>query len=45
MTGEAVSNVAKGVPTISLDPPAAFEADGDLSEWYDSGIMPFGWCN
>lgn len=37
----AISNTAKGVATISLDPPANFAADGDLSEWYDSGIMPF----
>ncbi len=37
--GSAVTNTAKGMPTISLDPPASFAADGDLSEW--SGITPF----
>ena len=37
----SISNTAKGVPTISLSPPSEFAADGDLSEWYDSGIEPF----
>ena len=37
----SLSNTAKGVPTISLSPPSEFAADGDLSEWYDSGIEPF----
>jgi len=37
----SVTNTARGVPTISMTPPAAFTADGDLSEWYDSGIAPF----
>jgi hypothetical protein len=37
----SITNTAKGVPTISLTPPAAFVADGDLAEWYDSGIVPF----
>ena len=37
----SLSNTAKGVPTISLNPPTTFAADGDLSEWYDSGIQPF----
>ena len=41
VTEAAVLNNAKGVPTISLDPPSTFAADGDLSEWYDSGIAPF----
>ncbi|MCB0283181.1 MAG: T9SS type A sorting domain-containing protein [Calditrichaeota bacterium] len=36
-----IKNVADAVPTISLNPPADFAADGDLSEWYDSDIMPF----
>ncbi len=36
-----VSNTAKGIPTISLTVPSEFMADGDLSEWYDSDIMPF----
>ncbi len=34
-----VSNTAKGVVTISLEPPANFAADGDLGEW--SHITPF----
>ena len=38
---DPITNTAKGVPTISLTPPAAFAADGDLSEWYDSEIAPF----
>ena len=37
----AVINTAKGVPTISLNPPADFAADGDFSEWDASGIMPW----
>ena len=37
----SITNTAKGVPTISLTPPAEFAADGDLQEWIDSGIMPF----
>ena len=37
----SITNGAKGVPTISLNPPTAFAADGDLTEWYDSGIEPF----
>ncbi|MCA9731189.1 MAG: T9SS type A sorting domain-containing protein [Deferribacteres bacterium] len=36
-----VTNTAKGVPTISLNPPANFAADGDVSEWVNSGIEPF----
>ena len=40
-SNDSITNTAKGVPTISLDPPAAFVADGDLQEWYDSGIVPF----
>ena len=41
LSASAITNAAKGIPTISLTPPAAFAADGDLSEWYDSGIVPF----
>ena len=37
----SVTNTAKGIPTISLDVPSDFVADGDLSEWTNSGIMPF----
>ncbi len=37
----AISNKAKGIPTISLNPPANFTADGDLSEWDQSGIKPW----
>uniref|UniRef100_A0A7V2F5Q7 T9SS type A sorting domain-containing protein n=1 Tax=Rhodothermus marinus TaxID=29549 RepID=A0A7V2F5Q7_RHOMR len=33
-----VTNTAKGLPTISMSPPANFVADGDLSEW--AGITP-----
>lgn len=40
-TGGPFSNMAKGIPTISLTPPANFVADGDISEWANSGIMPF----
>ena len=35
----SVTNAAMGIPTISLDVPANFAADGDFSEW--DGIMPF----
>ena len=35
-----VNNTARGVPTISLTPPANFKADGDISEWVSSGIHP-----
>ncbi len=37
----AIVNTAKGIPTISLDVPATFAVDGDLSEWYDSDIKPW----
>lgn len=37
----AITNTALGVPTISLNPPANFKADGDLSEWDASGIVPW----
>ena len=37
----SLTNTARGVPSISLNPPSTFAADGDLSEWYDSGIEPF----
>ena len=40
-SASSITNGAKGVPTISLNPPASFAADGDLTEWYDSGIEPF----
>lgn len=40
-SASSTSNTAKGIPTISLDVPATFAADGDLTEWYDSGIMPW----
>jgi len=36
-----VTGMGKGVPTISLNVPGAFAADGYLDEWYDSGIKPF----
>ena len=37
----SITNTALGIPTISLDVPTNFVADGDMSEWWDSGIMPF----
>lgn len=37
----AVTNTAKGIPTISLDVPTGFAVDGDLTEWYDSDIVPW----
>ncbi len=37
----SLTNEAQGVPTISLDVPSNFAADGDLTEWFDSDIMPF----
>jgi hypothetical protein len=38
-TTSFTSNQARGIPTISLSPPA-FAADGDISEWEASGILP-----
>ena len=35
-----VENMSRGIPTISLTAPAGFKADGDLSEWKSSGIIP-----
>lgn len=35
----ALTNTAKGVTTISMNAPANFQADGDLSEW--QSITPF----
>lgn len=35
----SITNTAQGIPTISLDVPSNFVADGDMSEW--EGIMPF----
>jgi hypothetical protein len=32
-TSSAVTNMGKGVPTISVKAPTNFKADGDLSEW------------
>ena len=37
----SITNNARGIPTISLEPPATFAADGDLTEWFDSDIQPF----
>jgi hypothetical protein len=34
----AVTNTARGVTTISLNPPSSFTADGELNEW--AGITP-----
>ena len=35
-----VENTARGIPTVSLTAPAGFKADGDVSEWKSSGIIP-----
>tara|TARA_Y100000588_G_scaffold390903_1_gene497756 strand:- start:21024 stop:25397 length:4374 start_codon:yes stop_codon:yes gene_type:complete len=40
-SASSVTNTALGIPTISLDAPANFVADGEFDEWYDSGITPF----
>ena len=40
-TEAPVNNRSRGIPVISLSPPASFAADGDLSEWEASGIQPF----
>ncbi len=37
----STTNTARGVSTISLNPPGDFAADGDLGEWETSGIQPF----
>ncbi len=41
VTASATINTAEAMPTISLNVPADFAADGDLSEWDAMGIMPF----
>lgn len=41
VSSAGVANTAKGVATISLNVPANVVIDGDLSEWYASGIKPF----
>mgnify|MGYP003980666617 FL=1 len=38
-TAAPTYNFARGIPTMSLTPPA-FAADGDISEWEASGIIP-----
>jgi hypothetical protein len=40
-SGSSITNTARGIPTISLEVPSNFMADGDISEWEDAGIMPF----
>ncbi len=40
-TGGATTNMATGVAIISPEPPANFQADGDISEWEAAGIKPF----
>jgi len=37
----AIVNTAKGIPTISLDVPVGFVADGDFTEWWNSDIKPW----
>jgi hypothetical protein len=39
VTATPTTTLAKGVPTISLTPPATFVADGNLTEW--TGVTPF----
>tara|TARA_S200000501_G_C20860344_1_gene759484 strand:+ start:1254 stop:3725 length:2472 start_codon:yes stop_codon:yes gene_type:complete len=41
VAASSITNTAQGMPTISLDVPSNFSADGDMSEWLNSGIMPF----
>ena len=41
LSSTSLTNTAMGIPTISLDVPSNFAADGDMSEWWDSGITPF----
>ena len=36
---QAVTTLAKGVPTVAKTAPAAFAADGDITEW--AGVTPF----
>lgn len=38
-TSGSVTNTARGVTTVSVNPPSNFTADGDLSEW--NSITPF----
>ena len=38
-SSSSITNTAQGIPTISLDVPENFVADGDMSEW--EGVMPF----
>jgi hypothetical protein len=38
-SASSFTNTALGIPTISLDPPSNFVADGFLDEW--SGVVPF----
>jgi hypothetical protein len=38
LASSPTTTMAKGVPTISMNPPVTFVADGDLSEW--SSITP-----
>ncbi|MBN2356088.1 T9SS type A sorting domain-containing protein [candidate division KSB1 bacterium] len=40
-TAGPFTNTAKGIATISLNPPANFVADGDPTEFINAGIMPF----
>lgn len=39
VTSNAVTSLAKGVPTIAMSAPPGFTANGNLSEW--AGIKPF----
>ena len=35
------SNMAMGIPVISMTKPSGFKVDGDISDWKSSGITPF----
>lgn len=37
----AMTNVAKGIPTISLNVPEGSTVDNSMDEWLNSDIMPF----
>ncbi len=40
-TTAAVTNLAKGIPTIALKTIANWTADGDMKEWTAAGVTPF----
>lgn len=36
-----INNLARGIATVSLQPPTNFVPDGNISEWESAGIKPF----